>query len=513
MTRRKAAGGRTKWLAVGLLACECINIETEPPTLDPAELVSRDAGVSTDAEAGPVDAPLPHCGAPGSTIAAPDCAACIETSCCKEAAQCFNDPACHSLVKCVADCADTDCATSCGGGGDVLARALELKSCWRASCEPVCPTSAAQLNKVGGLEHLQGFAPVDCTSGNHCENGACGDCNGDPSDFCETSLLTDTNCGSCGRACGTASCDVARGACLTEQVATGSIADVDASSAGVLWLEQSGFGNSAPAKFLAAGGSMPTTVGSGYDFELENGAVIHSAGLVWGTTKGVVAAPLPPTAGASYLLSVAGTRLLGATAAHVFGGLLGGSATTLYRWDLPALVSGSQLCLSAASTAGVVDADGTLYLASPSGIQRVDPSAPFAGSCGPPQSPALLPSTENVETVAVGASRLAFVRIVAGAFEAWAASKPDGASPLPLGKVHVVAGAAYRRPVIAVVDDEVLYFVKGGSADYESRLIARDPSSGKQRALAVLDAGVNAMAVGPAAIYLATESGVLSTPR
>jgi len=78
----------------------------------------------------------------------------------------------------------------------------ELLTCDGACVDP--ETSATHCGSCGNACYLDPHGTVSCRGGT-CEVDDCGDwyddCNDDPSDGCETPLLTDGDCGSCGDVC------------------------------------------------------------------------------------------------------------------------------------------------------------------------------------------------------------------------------------------------------------------------------------------------------------------------
>lgn len=124
---------------------------------------------------------------------------------------------------CEADLSDAstcgDCDTACAPSA----------TCESGTCVVPCPADqiscGGECVDVASDERHCGGCGAPCFSDPHgairCESGSCvvdscgdwhDDCNRDPSDGCETYILTDTDCGACGVACG-AGAFCAGGAC------------------------------------------------------------------------------------------------------------------------------------------------------------------------------------------------------------------------------------------------------------------------------------------------------------
>ncbi|MBO6938882.1 MAG: hypothetical protein JJ863_28195 [Deltaproteobacteria bacterium] len=118
--------------------------------------------------------------------------------------------------------ADLTSATSCGACGSVCAASaprcvrngagafscVSMCDADLATCDGACvdtETNASHCGGCGNACFLDPHGMLACRAG-VCEVEDCGDwhddCNDDPSDGCEASLQTNTNCGSCGATCG-----------------------------------------------------------------------------------------------------------------------------------------------------------------------------------------------------------------------------------------------------------------------------------------------------------------------
>lgn len=162
------------------------------------------------------------------------------------------DDATHASATEACDGADNNCngtiddgdpATMCPRGTHVATTACTSGACAIVDCEPGfadcdldaangCETATNTETSCGGcgIACDPANATGDCASG-ACRVGTCdagfGDCDMDPTNGCETSLLTASDCGGCGRTCspagaigecatgtcGIAACDPNRGDC------------------------------------------------------------------------------------------------------------------------------------------------------------------------------------------------------------------------------------------------------------------------------------------------------------
>jgi hypothetical protein len=167
---------------------------------------------------------LTDCGACGKTCAFANAQAscangtCNLTSCNSGRADCDNDPSngCETDLKLPADCGA--CGNDCSAGAHVLS-----SGCSQGKCQLVCESGRADCDKnaANGCEaDLSSTASCgacgnDCKSLPHVSSASCGssscknlvcasgwaDCNGDPSDGCERSIRTNSDCGACNQAC------------------------------------------------------------------------------------------------------------------------------------------------------------------------------------------------------------------------------------------------------------------------------------------------------------------------
>ncbi len=137
---------------------------------------------------------------------------------------------------------------NCGGCGKACTNAHGQTTCKASACVPTCSAGYGDCDgdASNGCETSTDTDPLNCGAcGNACSStngtascvsGKCaiackagwGDCDGDPSNGCETQLDTNTNCGACGVGCnpsnGTGSC--ATGACTVVACSAG-YADCD----------------------------------------------------------------------------------------------------------------------------------------------------------------------------------------------------------------------------------------------------------------------------------------------
>jgi len=187
------------------------------------------AGVCTDAQTDP-----DNCGVCGNACSANHASpACVGGACEFTCDVGFAD--CNAVPSDGCE-ADLGTLTNCGSCGNSCSNPNGSASCVAGACASVCASGFGDCdgNSSNGCETNLQTAVGHCgTCGNSCPDdagtalcvsGACqvsscspgfGDCNGDPSDGCETDLGTLANCGACDTPCtvpnGTASC--ATGAC------------------------------------------------------------------------------------------------------------------------------------------------------------------------------------------------------------------------------------------------------------------------------------------------------------
>jgi hypothetical protein len=178
------------------------------------------------------------CGHCGTVCAFPNATADCSTGTCKlktcddQRGDCNSNPAdgCETNFK---------LPSSCGGCGNkcALLPSVLSSTCGSKGCDLVCQAGRADCdaNSGNGCEadladaHSCGQCGNDCTKLPHvassdCDAGVCknltcadgfADCNGDPSDGCERSIHTLTDCGACNQACarGHATADCSSGMC------------------------------------------------------------------------------------------------------------------------------------------------------------------------------------------------------------------------------------------------------------------------------------------------------------
>jgi hypothetical protein len=199
----------------------------ERPSGDPAPWKSRSCdGSATNGCEAHVTADPFNCGSCG--VACPAAQACVNGQCaCPVSGQTLCGGACVDLQSDPANCGG--CTITCPSGANTSAACIG-GVCGQATCTAGfgncdgnpsngCETSTtSDLNNCGACGNVcpavaHGFGA--CTA-SVCSVGACdpgfANCNNNPADGCETSLASDaSNCGFCGNACGF---NNATGACL-----------------------------------------------------------------------------------------------------------------------------------------------------------------------------------------------------------------------------------------------------------------------------------------------------------
>ncbi len=175
---------------------------------------------------------LSNCGYCGNACNLPNAGStcstgqCTITSCDSGYADCDTLPANGCEVNLASS------VNNCGACGDACTNANGQTACVNAACSPTCNTGYGDCDgdATNGCETDTATDPLNCGTCGHvcnstngtpsCVAGACkiacaagwGDCDGDPSNGCETKLDTSTNCGACGTSCNPAN---ATGSCST----------------------------------------------------------------------------------------------------------------------------------------------------------------------------------------------------------------------------------------------------------------------------------------------------------
>lgn len=501
-----------------VLAAACVS-GVEPPTLQAEELADsgmagssvdggfggQGGGAGSDSGAGGAGSVGP-CGNPSSQVAGAQCAACLEASCCEVAAPCMVPGACLSLVKCVSRCADSACAEACQDASTptAVSQALALKTCWVSSCSSDCPASEATNNLVGGLGSLTGRVPVDCGSANQCENLACGDCNGDASDACETDLLSASNCGECGRSCGAATCDPA-GACTAEQIVTGSAVALAVDAGALAWTDP----KLRAAHWLPAGSSVPVRMNVSWELNQDFGIALTPTELFFGADRTAFRSPLPPSGDAVGFFA-GRAWVLSASTDWVYLRPNSGTPEGVRRMARVAATGGYVLCVGPFQDA-VADASDTTYVAERDGVVRY-PASAWTSACGGAPAGATLVSGVAAQRLRLGGQRLFYVGGAPGAAEIHAVPLSGGTSEL-LGLAATFNNAGYNAP-IAAHGDTVFWVARDPlrNREFEHLLMSRTGSE-PPRALAVVGTNVNSLAADASYVYIGTTHGVFRTPR
>ncbi len=510
-------------LLLGLAAAGCVE-GVAPATLDRDLLEARRGAAEADAGEPGADAapaadaappPIGMCGGAASHVADAPCLACLEGDCCAPAEACFGGAACLVLMRCAAGCEDdAACLDGCvaSAGDEALAAALFLRGCWARRCAAACAPAGADLNLVGALEGVRGAVAVDCTTGDHCANAACADCNGDGADFCEAGLRTATDCGACGRVC---DCHPS-GACEPEVVATGSATGLAVSAAGVAWLASS---SAAPpwqgeVRWLPFGAAAPVVVARTFEPAEAGGVVLTESEVFFAGQRSLFRAPLRPAANEppQGLLAVLGGRLLGAAGGFLYGAERRSDGASVWRWPLPAADDALNLCLSTGFNEGVVDAvDGTIYLDQGGGLVALPPNAAYGPAC--PQASPFPVASDTIGGVTADGGRVAWIAIE-GAERPVRRLDAAGGEPREVGRAAPATLAGLPHPLLLLGDEVVFVDAAPIAGDDHRRHLVAVSSTGARRSLAVVGEAVVALRADATHVYWAdVYEGVRRTPR
>ena len=388
--------------------CVVTGVEPSPFSFDDVVIEKSDAGVDSGAQAGASGSSnnIGPCGDPSSKIADNECEECMSSNCCDASALCFGDSACLTALKCVAQCTDNDCISTCLSSlkGDSLANALTQKSCWGSDCISLCPESAKQNNLVGSLAHISGAVDVDCSKLNQCANQACGDCNANTDDYCETNLLTASNCGFCGRSCAGAACDPI-GACQGELVLNAKNRAFDVNENGVAYVDQES-SLSASLYWYAFGQSSAQLVDSSFLADQGASVLAHPELLLYASKNAAYSSQYPPAQARVDLFSGLGASIVGVANNQIYVGDLDGNGPKIARSNALTVTSYQLLCVPGYSDAKVAQ-DGVVYLSTSNEILVYNSGWASVGNCQSPVIGTTLVKVNSVFNIAIGATKLA----------------------------------------------------------------------------------------------------------
>lgn len=467
--------------------------------LAPLDKISWDRFADGGSEAG-------ACSAGGLTPQAAACRQCIEASCCSELATCSSPGPCLTELQCLAACAgEASCPMVCRATASEAAhqQALELKTCWQSRCQAACAGGAANDPLLGPLELVTEPGSTGCGVGS-CGNPVCADCDGDPSNGCEAELLSEPNCGACGRSCGGATCEPLAGCAREELVGAANVLALAVAPTVMAWIAGGAGGG---VKVLADGEPSPRVVKS-VTLQGETKIALAGTDLYWSDGTGLNHATLPAATDPVVVLGGSERTLLGTTATHVH--VVDRNASLQFLWRLPrgATDTSQMEALGCALqlTAAAVDFDGVVYAATERGIERFGPGPLAAGCVSSPAGGTVLAPGVFTSRLEVGGAQLFFTDTTGGAAVVMAMPKSGGA---PVAGPSLFAATL---PMTATADGSLYLVLATESEPFIYPLVVWS-GAGQPKLLASVFTNAAAPVVEGGFVYWADSFGIARTPR
>ncbi len=354
-----------------------------------------------------------------------------------------------------------------------------------------------------------------CGQSNSCANPTCGDCNGNPADFCETDLRSVDHCGACTRACGSGSSCDALGACVGTQVASEAATAVAIDAPGIGYLVA---GAPGAVRFVPNGAAAGDVV-TGYQISANDAVRLAGNDLWFASYGGIARATVPGGAVAGVLGSVQpdSMRLVGLGPTYAYVVTIGeGSPPRDVVRRIDRATSAVDLVACAAS--GVYDAavdipSGSVFVSTGTTIQRY--SGTLAGSTctstttGTPVVTGQ--TTEAIPRVAAGSSRLVWIAAGGTSGSVRSLDLAGTGVPTTLGQVASGPGARFA---LAVAGDTAFWVDAAplGTAPARWRIVSSD-GSGPAVPLAVTADGVTSLAADATDVAWADATGVFRVAR
>ncbi|MEB2312439.1 MAG: hypothetical protein OZ921_04645 [Sorangiineae bacterium] len=350
--------------------------------------------------------------------------------------------------------------------------------------------------------------PSACGKSGSCANPACGDCDGDTANFCETELRTSDHCGSCGRSCGPGGSCSPLGACGGQSVATGTATAVAIGSAGVGFL-----GQSVGVRFAPTGGS-PNVLAAGGTYSTQDALVIDGGDLYYASYAGLSRVPLPNGApvGVAGAIDPDSIRLIGATSTHLYALTLNeqGARDVVRRYDRTTYTSELVACLTIGTYDAAVSPSGALFVSTGAALTRYDGVVGGSSCLSTTSGTSLVSSTlqEAIVRVVAGTTRVFYARAQAGGAAVLSLDASGQGTPTSLG---VAAASPIGGPLPLACDGDTVFWATVSTPGGGALVVSGD--GGAPLAYAATNAAVVGLAASPAGIAWTDVTGIFRVSR
>lgn len=245
-------------------------------------------------------------------------------------------------------------------------------------------------------------------------------------------------------------------------VTTDAAAAISTDGTSVAWLVrmlQPGFVDSGVARLSVSGGAA-TDVAAGMHF-VDTDRVVVSGTEVFFTTIAGLWRAAPPSP-ANVLVSTTPTnvaRIVGVTATHVYLAYVGEAPpfTPVRRFNRATGALEAFACVTASFMDGAVDANGALFVASPSNVSRYDTPTATGAKCttaSPSQLVAGVTTGQSLARILVGPTRLVYVTQGQDGVVVHSVDSQGIQAPVTLGTAAVTSQGV---PPIAMNGDTVFW--------------------------------------------------------
>lgn len=357
-----------------------------------------------------------------------------------------------------------------------------------------------------------------CGQSGSCANPACGDCNGNPGDFCETSLRSVDHCGACTRSCGAGGTCDPLGACVGTSLASDAATAVAVDTTGVGFLVAATAGK---VRFAPSGGA-PADVGPGGQISAHDSIQLDGSELWFASYAGISHATVPggaPT-GAYGAVQPDSIRLIGLDASYAY--VVTVSEGSAPPRDVVRRISRATgaLDIVACMLSGMIDATvdratGAVFVSNGTSVTRYVGTQP-GSTCSSTTIGTMVASAqsgEGIARVAAGTTRLVWIAAAGNTGTVHSADLLGAEVPITLGQAASTSGLGASWP-LAVAGDTALWVDATPIATSPNRwrIVAGDGSA-TPTSLAVTGNGVACLAADATAVVWGEGAGVFRVAR